>query len=171
MYRGSTMSAVRMQWRPSTMKIVCGSCDYSTNQRAGIIWRRWEWSARQIDGLSCLGISSICNLLAAIKTAKYFELDERDVIFTVFTDSTDLYGSRLQELQAERGAYKPADAMKDHAGPVAHQKIDYFKELTYPGEKGDPQPQVLHLGGAARKDLRGTHGSMESRVLASAVRG
>jgi cysteine synthase len=100
--------------------------DYLTSLKVG---------ARQVDGLSCLGISSICNLLAAIKTAKYFELNERDVILTVFTDSTDLYGSRLQELQAERGAYKPVDAAKDHAGPVAHQRIDYFKELTYPEKK------------------------------------
>ena len=91
--------------------------------------------ARQIEGLSCLGISGICNLLAAIKTAKYFEFDEQDVILTVFTDSTDLYNSRLEELRAERGAYKAADAMKDHAGPVAHQGIDYFKELTYPEKK------------------------------------
>lgn len=91
--------------------------------------------ARQIEGLSCLGISSICNLLAAIKTAKYFEFDEHDLILTVFTDSTDLYNSRLEELRAERGAYKAADAMKDHAGPVAHQGIDYFKELTYPEKK------------------------------------
>jgi cysteine synthase len=91
--------------------------------------------ARQVEGLSCLGISSICNLLAAIKTARYFELNERDVILTVFTDSTDLYGSRLQELQAERGAYRLVDAAKDHAGPVAHQRIDYFKELTYPEKK------------------------------------
>jgi cysteine synthase len=90
---------------------------------------------QQVEGFSCLGVSSICNLLAAIKTAKYFELDERDLIFTVFTDSSDLYKSRLEELQAERGGYKAADAAKDHAGPVAHQRIDYFKELTYPEKK------------------------------------
>ena len=92
-------------------------------------------STRQVDGLSCLGVSSICNLLAAIKAAKYFEYDEHDVILTVFTDSTDLYRSRLQELQAERGVYRPVDAAKDHAGPIAHQRIDYFKELTYPEKK------------------------------------
>ena len=89
----------------------------------------------QIAQLPNLGISSICNLLAAIKTAKYFELDEHDVIFTVFTDSTELYRSRLQELQAERGKYQPIDAAKDHAGPVAHQGVDNFKELNYQERK------------------------------------
>ncbi len=89
----------------------------------------------QLESLPWLGISGICNLLAAIKTAKYFELDEQDVIFTVFTDSTDLYRSRLEELKAERGPYGQKDAVADHAGPLAHQGIDYFKELNYPERK------------------------------------
>jgi cysteine synthase len=83
------------------------------------------------EKLSILGISGICNLLAAIKTAKYFEMDERDVIFTIFTDSTDLYRSRLKELHAERGKYFVTDAAKDHAGPISHQGIDHYKELSY----------------------------------------
>jgi cysteine synthase len=90
---------------------------------------------RQVEKLGWLGISSICNLLAAIKTAKYFELDEHDVIVTVFTDSAELYQSRLEELRLERGAYCLNEAIKDHAGPIAHQGIDYFKELTYPERK------------------------------------
>ncbi|HLX13527.1 MAG TPA: pyridoxal-phosphate dependent enzyme [Bacteroidota bacterium] len=88
-------------------------------------------SANDRENLPLLGISSICNLLAAIKTAKYFEMNERDVIFTIFTDSTDLYKSRLAELQHEHGKYSAIDAAKDHAGPLAHQSIDYFKELSY----------------------------------------
>ncbi|MGD0651372.1 MAG: pyridoxal-phosphate dependent enzyme [Verrucomicrobiia bacterium] len=91
--------------------------------------------AKQFEKLSILGISSICNLLAAIKTAKYFELEERDVILTVFTDSTELYRSRLEELRTERGAYCTNEAIKDFAGPLAHQGVDYFKELTYPERK------------------------------------
>jgi cysteine synthase A len=87
------------------------------------------------DALPLLGISSICNLLAAIKTAKHFELTERDVIFTVFTDSTELYGSRVEELKKERGTYRAQDAIADFAGPLAHQSLDYFKELTFPERK------------------------------------
>ncbi len=91
--------------------------------------------ANELKSLPLLGISSICNLLAAIKTAKYFDLDERDVIFTVFTDSTELYGSRVEELEHERGTYRAQDAIADFAGPLAHQSVDYFKELTYPERK------------------------------------
>jgi cysteine synthase len=90
---------------------------------------------KQIERLPLLGISSICNLLAAIKTARYFELGERDVIFTVFTDSSELYQSRLAELRREHGAYRARDAVADLAGPLAHQGVDHFKELTYPERK------------------------------------
>lgn len=85
----------------------------------------------KIGKLELLGISSIANLLAAIKTAKYFELDERDVLCTVFTDSAALYGSRVKELREEEGDYTMVQAAKDHEGPMLHQRIDYFKELTY----------------------------------------
>jgi len=85
----------------------------------------------QAERLSLLGISGIGNLLAAIKTAKYFELNEEDVIFTVFTDSMDLYGSRIQELREEQGHYDTVCAARDHSGSLAAQGIEYFKELGY----------------------------------------
>jgi cysteine synthase len=91
--------------------------------------------AGALEKLSWLGISGICNLLAAIKTAKYFEFDERDVIFTVFTDSLELYRSRLAELTAERGAYGPADAIRDQAGPLARQGTEHLKELGFRDRK------------------------------------
>lgn len=85
----------------------------------------------QVERLSLLGISSIANMLSSIKTAKYFEMDENDVILTIFTDSVELYQSRLLELRKERGRYSEIQAAKDHAGPLAHQNIDFFKELGY----------------------------------------
>jgi cysteine synthase len=91
--------------------------------------------ASDLKSLPLLGISGICNLLAAIKTAKHFELTGQDVIFTIFTDSTELYGSRVEELKKERGAYRAQDAIADFAGPLAHQSVDYFKELTFPERK------------------------------------
>jgi cysteine synthase len=87
--------------------------------------------AAEVDRLSLLGISGVGNLLAAMKTAKYFELTEDDIVFTIFTDSVDLYRSRLEELRTERGVYSTIEATKDHAGPLAHQSIDFFKELNY----------------------------------------
>ncbi|MDP2209884.1 MAG: pyridoxal-phosphate dependent enzyme [Bacteroidota bacterium] len=88
-------------------------------------------SQSDVEKLSLMGISSIANMLAGIKTAKYFELNENDVIFTIFTDSAEMYGSRLVELKNEKGNYSEKEAVKDFEGPLAHQSIDYFKELTY----------------------------------------
>ncbi len=45
-----------------------------------------------IDGLSALGLSSICNVLGAIKTAKYYDMGPDDVIVTVATDGAAMYG-------------------------------------------------------------------------------
>ncbi|MDI6803550.1 MAG: pyridoxal-phosphate dependent enzyme [Bacteroidota bacterium] len=81
--------------------------------------------------LSLLGISGIANMLAAIKTAKYFEMTEDDVIFTMFTDSADMYASRVIELEKEHGKYSFIEAAKGHNAPILHQSTDFFKELTY----------------------------------------
>lgn len=83
------------------------------------------------DELSLLGISSIGNLLAAIKTAKYFEMGEDDVVMTVFTDSVEMYRSRIAELSHERGEYSEIQAAMDFAGPLRHQGVDFFKELSH----------------------------------------
>jgi len=88
-----------------------------------------------VKDLPLLGISSISNLLSAIKTAKYLEMTERDVVFTVATDSADMYLSRLDELNQERGAYTALQAAKDFEVCLLGQKIDYLKELTYIDKK------------------------------------
>ncbi len=88
-------------------------------------------SESKIDELNLLGISGIGNLLAAIKTAKYYEMGENDVVMTVFTDSIEMYRSRLDELTHEHGAYSQLQAAMDFSGPLAHQAIDFYKELSY----------------------------------------
>jgi cysteine synthase len=46
-----------------------------------------------VEQLDELGLSGICNVVAAIKTAKYLELGPDDVIMTVATDSSRMYRS------------------------------------------------------------------------------
>ena len=38
-------------------------------------------------------------------------------------------------MRQQRGAYRTKDAVADQAGPLSHQAVDYFKELTYPDRK------------------------------------
>jgi cysteine synthase len=47
--------------------------------------------------LANLGLSSLCNMLAAIKTAKYYDMGSDDVIVTLATDGADMYGSELDK--------------------------------------------------------------------------
>jgi hypothetical protein len=49
-----------------------------------------------IDGLPSLGLSSICNVLGAVKTAKYYGLGPSDVVLTVATDGASLYDSERE---------------------------------------------------------------------------
>jgi cysteine synthase len=84
-----------------------------------------------IKQLTLVGISGICNLVAAIKAAKYYDMDGRDVIFTCLTDSAALYGSRLEELAAEHGAYTAERAAYDQARYLDGIVTDHVRELTY----------------------------------------
>jgi cysteine synthase len=84
-----------------------------------------------IQQLPLIGISGICNLVAAIKTAKYYNMGGRDVIFTCLTDSSALYGSRLEELADERGRYTAQQAAYDQARYLDAIVTDHVRELTY----------------------------------------
>jgi cysteine synthase len=88
-----------------------------------------------IEKLSYLGISSACNLLASIKLAKYYELNENDVIFTIFTDSVELYYSRLKEMNENWGKYDKTQALIDWNAVIKEQGIDNLKELSYYDKK------------------------------------
>jgi hypothetical protein len=87
-----------------------------------------------LDRLNWLGISSICNMLTAVKMAKYYELTEDDIIMTVFTDSEGMYTSRLEELTAERGVYTRDDAIADYE-MLKQIGIDSMLELRYEDKK------------------------------------
>jgi cysteine synthase len=87
-----------------------------------------------VETLDLLGISSIGNTLAAIKYAKYAELTEDDVVMTIATDSMELYGSRVAELEAERGAYSESDAWRD-LQLMQDTTYDHTLELTHYDKK------------------------------------
>lgn len=50
-----------------------------------------------ISGLADLGLSSIANVLGAIKMAKYMGLDANDVVLTVATDGSEMYGTEVDK--------------------------------------------------------------------------
>ncbi len=102
------------------------------NEPAGQEWLKEQGVPEEsVQNLPLLGISSCANLLASIKLAKYYEMNENDVIFTIFTDSVELYYSRLEEMNRDWGVYSPQQAALDWSNVVKEQTIDYMKELRY----------------------------------------
>ncbi len=85
----------------------------------------------QIEELSYFGISGIGNVLGAMKIAKYYEMTEEDVVFTVLTDSSEMYTSRLKEQDEIQGKFDEYAAVRALAGCAHHQDIDNVKELSY----------------------------------------
>ncbi len=88
-----------------------------------------------IEQLPLLGISGIANLIGAIKFARYYELTEKDSVFTIFTDSMQLYGSRIEEMHDRFGAYKKENAVRDYHQFLQGVTTDNMLELTYPEKR------------------------------------
>lgn len=84
-----------------------------------------------VSKLDLMGFSGISNVLTAIKMAKYYEMDSHDVVLTVLTDSMELYGSRLEEMHAEYGAYSTKDAAADFARYLHGTTTDNMLEMRY----------------------------------------
>ena len=92
-------------------------------------------SDEMLEKLTWLGISGIANVLCCIKMAKYYELTENDIVATVLTDSSVMYGSRVQELNDRFSEYTVTAAAVDHAMHMLSLKTDNMMELTYPQRK------------------------------------
>jgi len=84
-----------------------------------------------VSQLDLLGFSGISNVLTAIKAAKYWEMDENDIMLTVLTDSMELYRSRLHEMHTEYGMYTDKDAAADFARYLHGQDTGSLLELRY----------------------------------------
>ncbi|HSV56773.1 MAG TPA: hypothetical protein VLH39_06665, partial [Magnetospirillaceae bacterium] len=72
----------------------------------------------------------IGNLVGLIKAAKYYELGPDEIALTVFTDSLQLYGSRLADLEAERGPYGQRQADRD-IEMLRNLSVDYVLDMTH----------------------------------------
>jgi len=78
-----------------------------------------------------MGISGVCNVLGAIKTAKYWGLGAKDTLVTVATDAIDRYHSVMKQLD---DTYGPMDEIKSavrHEHIFRGQKTDWISEGTH----------------------------------------
>jgi len=68
-----------------------------------------------LDTLSHFGLSSICNVVAAIKTARELDLGADDALITLATDGGEMYGSERESMRAGRYASGFSDTEADSA--------------------------------------------------------
>ena len=85
---------------------------------------RHGFSAELIDALTHFGFSAICNVLAAIKTAKLMGYGANDAIVTIATDGGALYPSERVKTIANRfkcefTAVDAAEIFSEHLGSVS----------------------------------------------------
>jgi cysteine synthase len=76
------------------------------------------------------GISGICNILGAIKTAKWYGLGKDDVIVTVATDSLNRYHSVMADIAQRFGALDEAAAVGRIESIFHNVRTDWVLEGT-----------------------------------------
>ncbi len=91
--------------------------------------------AEIVSQLNLLGFSGIANMLSAIKMAKYYEMTENDVLVVVFTDSMELYATRIEEYRKDFGPFTASDAAEAFARDLFGESTDHLIELTYAERK------------------------------------
>ncbi|MCF7790456.1 MAG: hypothetical protein K9M56_00530 [Victivallales bacterium] len=89
-------------------------------------------SEKTIQDLSLLGLSSICNVAAAIKTAKYYNMGKEDVIMTVATDPAAMYDTEIEKQKKKLfdSKYDRYDAAETFGQHLKGLTVDHFKELS-----------------------------------------
>ncbi|HEU4942807.1 MAG TPA: pyridoxal-phosphate dependent enzyme [Gaiellaceae bacterium] len=96
-----------------------------------------------LDELPSLGLSSICNLLGAIKVAKHYRLGADDVVLTIATDGAAMYGSERELALARHfpdgfDGVAAAEAFGEHLLGAAP---DNLRELTW-----EERERIFNLG-------------------------
>jgi cysteine synthase len=93
--------------------------DVSCKKGLAVIAEEEGWKALNELGITTeetkrlstlFGISGICNILGAIKAAKFYKFGKGDVIFTIATDSLDRYYSVLKDMTKQYGKMDACEA-------------------------------------------------------------
>ncbi|EJW10991.1 Cysteine synthase [Rhodovulum sp. PH10] len=96
-----------------------------------------------IDALKHFGLSSLCNVLAAIKAAKYWDLGPDDVIVTVATDGAAMYRSEAVKAMPKYfgNRFDAVTAGEIFGHVLMGSSTDHLIELTHVDRK-----RIFNLG-------------------------
>ncbi|HLF28830.1 MAG TPA: pyridoxal-phosphate dependent enzyme [Anaerolineae bacterium] len=92
--------------------------------------RRCGVERGQVEKLGAIfGISGVCNVLGAIKTAKHYGFGPDDTIVTICTDAIDRYHSVMADMTKTFGQVDEAEAVA-RVHIFLDQKLDWIKDGT-----------------------------------------
>ena len=126
---------------------------WNTDQGRGYLSRSKGIDDATLDALGHFGFSSICNLLAAIKTAKLLDLDADDAVITVATDGGAMYPSERAKTIARRygGVYSHTDAAEAFGQHLARVSTEHMIDMTEADRR-----RVFNLGYYTWVEQQGT---------------
>ena len=116
---------------------------------------------QSLAALGDLGLSSIANVLGAIKYAKYMGLGEDDVLLTVATDGAEMYQSQIEIAGAKHysGGFSEVEAAEAFGQHLLGAGIDHVSELGR-----FERERIFNLGYYTWVEQQGTSlGEFESR--------
>jgi len=116
---------------------------FNTETGREYLGRRRGLSREVLEQLGGIGLSGICNILAAIKTAKYFDMGPEDVVVTVATDGFAMYGSERDKALDRHfaGGFDEVSAGEVFGQHLLGQTTDHMRELTY-----EDRTRIFNLG-------------------------
>ena len=92
-----------------------------------VLTQRYGLERAFVDELAeALGISGVCNIIGAIKTAKYYGLGAEDLVVTVATDGLERYHSVLDQLRASQGPLDEAGCAAIAEGVFRRANLDWI---------------------------------------------
>ena len=132
---------------------------FNTTTGRSFLANRKGLNQDSIFALADLGLSSIANILAAIKLAKYMKLGSDDAILTVATDGAEMYGTELDKtirskFSGDFDEVEAAETFGQHLagdqGPHANLDGGHVGLLAVDRDRGIV---IHHVGLLANRDL------------------
>ena len=116
---------------------------FGTDAGRGHLARRRRVSEAILEELPALGLSSICNVLGAIKTAKHYDLGPDDVVVTVATDGAAMYASERELAVAKYfpDGFDEVAAAETFGEHLLGATTDNLRELTH-----EERERIFNLG-------------------------
>lgn len=105
---------------------------FNTPEGHKYLVQRHGLSQELVDSLTHFGFSAICNVLAAIKTAKLLGYGANDAIVTIATDGSELYPSERVKTLASRykNAFSEIDAAEAFSEHLSSVSTDSMIDCT-----------------------------------------